>query len=217
VIVSAAALALALNACAPEVHPETMSAIVEVESGGDPFAIHDNATDHAYLGLSREQAVSLAQRFLADGPDSERCQIARARHRYCSFDAGIAQINSSNFTHYHLSPETVFAPNVNLWAAGDLMYSAWQTAVHESRVRPSVWSRELATYGGAQGANQVVLRAAISIYNSNSAWGNPTYVGNVVNAISDRYVREVTVDALSMRSRHSVCYAHSVAEVQSQR
>ena len=44
----ALALAALMAHCAPTVAPSTMTAIVQVESGGDPLAIGDNTTRRSY-------------------------------------------------------------------------------------------------------------------------------------------------------------------------
>ena len=42
------ALAALIRHCAPAVAPSTMTAIVRVESGGNPFAVGDNTTRRSY-------------------------------------------------------------------------------------------------------------------------------------------------------------------------
>jgi type IV secretion system protein VirB1 len=93
------ALAALIRHCAPAVAPSTMAAIVQVESGGDPFAIGDNTTRRSYYPHDRATAERLAR------------QLLDAGHL---FDVGIAQIDSMNFTAFGVTAHTIFDPCVNL-------------------------------------------------------------------------------------------------------
>jgi type IV secretion system protein VirB1 len=93
------ALAALIRHCAPAVAPSTMAAIVEVESGGDPFAIGDNTTRRSYYPHDRASAESLARRLLDAGH---------------LLDVGIAQIDSMNFVGFGVTVHTIFDPCVNL-------------------------------------------------------------------------------------------------------
>src|SRR3546814_12843541 len=76
-----AVLAALLQACAPQVAPETMMAVIRVESAGDPFRIGVNKG-----GALRRQ------------PGNAADAIATAKglmRRGASFDAGLMQINRS--------------------------------------------------------------------------------------------------------------------------
>jgi len=94
---------LALSAlvahCAPNVAPSTMTAIVRVESGGDPLAIRDNTTRRSYHPHDRASAEALARRLLGAGH---------------LLDVGIAQIDKMNFAGFGLSLHTIFDPCINL-------------------------------------------------------------------------------------------------------
>src|SRR3546814_6425945 len=97
-----AVLAAWLQACAPQVAPETMMAVIRVESAGDPFRIGVNKG-----GALRRQ------------PGNAADAIATAKglmRRGASFDAGLMQINSANFARLGLTPETVFDHCTNLRA-----------------------------------------------------------------------------------------------------
>lgn len=146
----AAVLAALLQACAPNVAPATMVAVIRVESEGDPFKIGVNSG-------------ATLQRQPANAADA----IATARgllRRGANFDAGLMQINSSNFARLGLTPETVFDPCTNLRAGAVVLAD---------------------NYGRARDAGDSdPLRAAISEYNtgSRSRGISNGYVGRVYAA-----------------------------------
>ncbi len=107
------ALATLIARCAPDVTPSTMAAIVQVESGGNPFAIDDDTARRSYYPRDRQSAAMLAS------------QLIRAGHL---IDAGIAQIDSMNFAHLGLSMDTVFDPCLNLRAGATILASDYAIA-----------------------------------------------------------------------------------------
>jgi type IV secretion system protein VirB1 len=93
------ALAALIQHCAPAVAPSTMTAIVRVESGGNPLAIGDNTTRRSYYPPDRATAERLARRLLDAGH---------------LLDLGIAQIDSMNFAGFGVTAHTIFDPCINL-------------------------------------------------------------------------------------------------------
>jgi type IV secretion system protein VirB1 len=93
------ALAALIRHCAPAVAPSTMTAIVQVESGGDSLAIGDNTTRRSYYPHDRATAERLARRLLGAGH---------------LLDIGIAQIDSMNFAGFGVTLHTIFDPCINL-------------------------------------------------------------------------------------------------------
>jgi type IV secretion system protein VirB1 len=101
-----ATLAAYLQTCAPSVAPDTMRAVVSVESHGYIYAINDNTSRRTYcvpgaavFPCDRDQAAALAER------------AVRSRH---SVDVGIAQVNSGNFRAYGVSATQMLDPCENL-------------------------------------------------------------------------------------------------------
>jgi hypothetical protein len=92
-------LAVALHTCAPAAAPDTMAAIVAVESAGWPYAINDNTTRRSYRPRTRMQALRIAE------------SAIRAHH---SVDVGIAQVNSGNFAAFHVDADEMLEPCANL-------------------------------------------------------------------------------------------------------
>jgi type IV secretion system protein VirB1 len=97
--IHALALSALIRHCAPAVAPSTMAAIVQVESGGDPFAIGDNTVRRSYYPRDRATAERLARRLLDAGH---------------LLDLGIAQIDSMNFAGFGVTAHTIFDPCTNL-------------------------------------------------------------------------------------------------------
>jgi len=91
----ALALAALMAHCAPTVAPSTMTAIVQVESGGNPLAIGDNTANRSYYPHDRAAAERLAHRLLNAGH---------------LLDVGIAQIDSMNFPGFGVNVHTIFDP-----------------------------------------------------------------------------------------------------------
>lgn len=96
------ALALAAQ-CAPAVAPETLMAIVQVESRFNPLAI----------GVNGQPRVTVTARTPREAAARASALIAAGR----SVDLGLAQINSGNLAWLGLSVEAAFDPCLNLAAA----------------------------------------------------------------------------------------------------
>ena len=100
-----------LSTCAPSVSTDTMRAIVAVESGGNPYAIHDNTTRRAYLPRSRAQAGSIL-----------------AALRSHNLDVGIAQVNAGWFPTFGVTASQMLDPCRSLRIGSIILTRAYQTA-----------------------------------------------------------------------------------------
>lgn len=149
-----------VHQCTPaNVSPQTMSAIMRVESAHRPLAIgykiirkHDRK-EFALNAQPRtlEQAVHWARWLTANGYE---------------FDAGTAQVHSTNFQKYGLTIETAFDSCQNIRAGALILKDCY--------------ARALPRFG----EEQTALRAALSCYQSgNFSTGFRTgYVTKVVAA-----------------------------------
>ena len=99
-------------ACAPDVHPVTMAAIVRVESHGDPLAVHVN-------GLPDSMQPHPAS--LAAAVQTAEAWIARGR----SADLGLGQVNSRNLPALGISVAQAFDPCTNLRGADAIMTAGY--------------------------------------------------------------------------------------------
>lgn len=113
---AAAILALAAQ-CAPNVAPQTVAAIVQTESAGNPIALNVNGSRQPARQRNIADATATARRYIAAG---------------YSVDLGLGQINSRNMRWLDLTWETVFDPCANIAALGRVL-SANYRAVAEGR------------------------------------------------------------------------------------
>ena len=101
--------------CAYNTHPDTVKAIIQVESAGNPFAIGVN-----YGGSNKRkpnnisEASNIARSLLAEGKN---------------IDMGLMQINSANMTRFGLSPEAIFDPCTNIRVGTKILSSNYAQAV----------------------------------------------------------------------------------------
>jgi type IV secretion system protein VirB1 len=105
-----------LDRCAPEVGRRTMSAIVQVESGGNPLAIRDNTLDRTFVPQDARQALAWANQLLA---------------LHHSIDLGISQINSANLPKLGLSVSEAFDPCRNVQAGATILTADYRAASSE--------------------------------------------------------------------------------------
>jgi len=111
----AAFAALALT-CAPNIHPDTLSALIRHESRGSPYAIGVNQK-RRHLPQQPQTlatATAAADRLIKQGID---------------FDAGLGQINVRNWTALNLNSKTVFDPCRNLAAAQTVLADCYARAL----------------------------------------------------------------------------------------
>lgn len=111
--VLAVALDALLRTCAPNVGVRTMTAIVRVESAGDPLAIHDNTIDRAFSPHSNAEAVAWAKQLIA------------LNH---SVDLGLAQINNANLPRLGMSLREAFDACTNLRGGATILGSDYRQA-----------------------------------------------------------------------------------------
>ncbi len=103
---SAPALLALASQCAPSVAPETVLAIIQTESSGDPFALNVNGGRQPAPQGNAADAAATARRYVAAG---------------YSVDLGLGQINSRNMRWLGLTWETVFDPCTNVAALGRVL------------------------------------------------------------------------------------------------
>jgi len=124
-ITLAVLLALAAQ-CAPNVHPETLSAIVSHESGGNPLALHVNGSNQPASPQSREEAASVARQLISEGK---------------SVDLGLMQINSDNLEWLGMSVEDSFDPCQNLAAGARILEENYQRAQRQKgQAQPALYA-----------------------------------------------------------------------------
>ena len=151
--------------CAPQVSPVTLRAIVRVESGGNPWALHVNDPQRNKGAPrlpgqpgSKAEAIRWAETLIAAGH---------------SVDLGLMQVNSGNLRRLQLTAAQVLDPCTNV-AAGARILSAFYSGA-----------------AGRMGEGQPALRAALSAYNTGNHWGGfrNGYVGKVVANAGQQHAR----------------------------
>ncbi|MDR8394862.1 MAG: lytic transglycosylase domain-containing protein [Paraburkholderia sp.] len=127
--------------CAPAVAPSTMAAVVQVESGFNPYAI---GVVHGHLQrqpANLDEAVATVHALEAAG---------------WNYSVGLAQVNRSNWARFGLTPETVFDPCRNLAAGAAILEGCFERA--NDGGKPG--------HGPAPRPSQTALRAGLSCYAS---------------------------------------------------
>lgn len=116
-------------ACGPQVHPDTIAAIVAVESGGRPWTI---GTPHgAYYLATKEQASSV---------------LARALHTEPSVDIGLMQINSQWLPKLHVPPDRLLDPCVNVHVGAAILAANFVAAARPGRTLLQTLIAALSTF-----------------------------------------------------------------------
>ena|SRR5687767_7974188 len=131
--------------CAPEVHPTTIMRIMTVETRKNPYTIGFRIVKNKQEYYIPNQPKTLIQakyyaRWLYD--------------RGYAFDAGIAQINSTNFARFGVIPENMFDVCTNIKIAGKILKEFYISAKQNIK------------------DDQLALQAAISGYNSGKFYSN---------------------------------------------
>jgi type IV secretion system protein VirB1 len=142
------ALAAALHTCAPTAAPDTMAAIIAVESAGWPYAVNDNTVRRSYRPRTRAQALRIADSAIA------------AHH---SVDVGIAQVNSGNFAAFHVDAAAMLEPCANLRVGSAILANAYHFAALRYPDPPQALVHALMAYNtGSIYAGASYVRAVIA-------------------------------------------------------
>lgn len=103
--------------CGPNVAPQTLAAIVRVESGGNPWRIGING-DYVLprQPANQAEAINDANQLIGMG---------------YNIDMGLMQINFKNLKMLNLTVEQVFEPCTNIKAGAQILQSFYQKAVKD--------------------------------------------------------------------------------------
>jgi type IV secretion system protein VirB1 len=128
-----AELATLALACAPNIHPVTLDALIRHESGAKQYAIGVNRKGHALPSQPRdlEAARTAAEKLITQGID---------------FDAGLGQINVRNWAWLGLTSTTVFDPCRNLAAAQTVLSDCYARALDSHRSQQQALRAALSCY-----------------------------------------------------------------------
>ena len=106
-------LAALVLTCAPLVAQDTARALIQVESGGNPFAIG------VVGGALVRQPANLPEAMAT---------VAALEAAGWNYSVGLGQINKRNFERYGLSPATAFDPCANLTAMQGILGECFSRA-----------------------------------------------------------------------------------------
>ena len=151
-------LAALVLTCAPLVAQDTARALIQVESGGNPFAIG------VVGGALVRQPANLPEALAT---------VAALEAAGWNYSVGLGQINKRNFERYGLSSATAFDPCANLTAMQGILGDCFSLASRRADRHPT---------------QQAALRDAFSCYYSgNFLTGHQHgYVGKVLAAWSSK-------------------------------
>ena len=107
-------IAASLLACAPNVAPATLEAVISVESGGNPLALNVN-------GLAVQPPPA------RDVSDAERVAASFIARGY-SVDLGLMQVNSRNLVELGLTVQQVLDPCTNIRGGATILTADYAAA-----------------------------------------------------------------------------------------
>jgi len=117
--------------CAPTVAPQTMAAIVNVESSYNPYAIGVVKGRLQRQPKNIQDAVATAKALAAAG---------------WNFSIGIAQVNRYNLPKYNLTYEQGFEPCSNLWAGSKILEGCFIRADNNQRTQQEALKAAISCY-----------------------------------------------------------------------
>ena len=121
-----------IEQCSINTHPETVKAIIRVESGGNPLAIGVNyGGGRAQRPRSQDEAIQIANSLIASGKN---------------IDMGLMQINSANLRRLGLTTETIFDPCTNIRAGTQILSVNYANAVRAHGRTEAALKAALSTY-----------------------------------------------------------------------
>lgn len=123
----------ALFACAPLVAHGTAMAVVQVESGGNPYAIGVVGGRLERQPRTRIEAVVTTRALEAQG---------------WNYSVGLGQINRSNFARLGLTAETAFEPCENLRAMQTILGECFERAARRSEQQAALRQALSCYYSG---------------------------------------------------------------------
>lgn len=140
--------------CAPMVHQQTMAAIVQTESSGNPFAIAVVKGPHLKRQpKNRTEAIKLIRYLESIG---------------ANYSVGIAQINSSNFLKYGVDGVSLLNTCSNLKVAQKVLQECYAKSGHIQKTLSCYYSGNFKRgfkkdYGGTSYVQRVYKNAKVRI------------------------------------------------------
>jgi type IV secretion system protein VirB1 len=121
-----------LLACAPNISPVTLEAVIRVESGGDPLAIHVNGVRaQPAPAKTAAEAARLAEGFILRG---------------YSVDIGLMQVSSRNLVALGTTVDRVLDPCTNIRAGAAVLTADYAVAARTHPEGQAALQAALSTY-----------------------------------------------------------------------
>lgn len=126
-------LAVLVLSCAPLVAQDTARALIQVESGGNPFAIG------VVGGALVRQPVNLSEAVAT---------VAALETAGWNYSVGLGQINKRNFQRFGLNPQTAFEPCANLRAMQGILGECFSRASRRASTQAALRDAFSCYYSG---------------------------------------------------------------------
>ena len=126
-------LAVLVLSCAPLVAQDTARALIQVESGGNPFAIGVVGGALVRQPASLPEAVATASALEAAG---------------WNYSVGLSQINKRNFQRFGLNSQTAFEPCANLNAMQGILGECFSRASRRASTQTALRDAFSCYYSG---------------------------------------------------------------------
>ena len=126
-------LAVLVLSCAPLVAQDTARALIQVESGGNPFAIG------VVGGALVRQPANL--------PEAVATVVALEAAGW-NYSVGLGQINKRNFQRFGLNPQTAFEPCANLRAMQGILGECFSRASRRASTQTALRDAFSCYYSG---------------------------------------------------------------------
>ena len=124
-------IAAALLACAANVAPVTLQAIIQVESGGNPLAINVNGLRVQPPATTAAEAAQIASTYIARG---------------FSVDIGLMQVNSRNLPSLGITVTEVLDPCINIRSGGEILTANYAEATRSRGAGQAALQAALSAY-----------------------------------------------------------------------
>lgn len=111
--------------------PDLVKKIVDVESGGHPYAVHVNGADLSLKSSSAQEAEAVAQKYIQRG---------------YSVDMGLMQVNSRNLPKLGFTVRDMFDPDKNIQAGKQIFAEFHRAASERYQDQHSVLRAALSAY-----------------------------------------------------------------------
>lgn len=113
-----------ISQCAPSADPQTMQALVKIESNFNPYAIAINYPK----GTSKSKRLKFKQPTTEKQAKQIIHTLKAKKYKYKNYSVGLMQVNSGNFKKYGLNANNMFDACKNLEVGAKILEHCYLTA-----------------------------------------------------------------------------------------